>query len=78
MNYFYLCFLFYKIRFLTFCRAQSGKHIDALELLNKTITLEENELGARPERMVEIFALVCTIYDEVRTSFFVSFFVLHL
>ncbi|PIK46898.1 hypothetical protein BSL78_16245 [Apostichopus japonicus] len=38
--------------------AQSGKHIDALELLNKTITLEENELGARPERMVEIFALV--------------------
>lgn len=42
--------------------------MEALNLLNKTITIEENELGSRPERMVDLFALVCTIYDEVSFS----------
>ncbi|XP_033637129.1 telomerase protein component 1-like [Asterias rubens] len=43
---------------------QSGEHSTPLKLLEKSMSIEQDELGARPERMVELFALACTIYDD--------------
>nr|XP_054764277.1 telomerase protein component 1-like isoform X2 [Lytechinus pictus] len=43
---------------------QSGKHMEALALLEKAMEIELSELGARPERMVELYHLACTVYDE--------------
>ena len=53
-----------------FCvdRIQAGKHYEALELLKTAMKIEEKELGARPHRMVELYALMAEIYDEVRRS----------
>lgn len=48
-----------------FCRIQAGKYQEALELLKTALKIEEKELGARPHRMVELYALMAEIYDEV-------------
>ena len=37
------------------------------------MSIEQDELGARPERMVELFALACTIYDDVSLLLFLCF-----
>ncbi|XP_022087926.1 telomerase protein component 1-like [Acanthaster planci] len=42
---------------------QSGEHGAAITLLETAMELEE-ELGSRPERMVELYALACTVYDD--------------
>ena len=44
---------------------QAGKHQDALELLKTAMKIEDKELGGRDHRMVELFALMSEIYDEV-------------
>lgn len=44
---------------------QCGKYHDALDLLKTAMKIEEKELGARPHRMVELYALMAEIYDEV-------------
>ena len=44
---------------------QAGKYHEALELLKTALKIEEKELGARRHRMVELFALMAEIYDEV-------------
>lgn len=46
-------------------RVQCGKYHDALDLLKTAMKIEEKELGARPHRMVELYALMAEIYDEV-------------
>jgi flagellar biosynthesis regulator FlbT len=46
-------------------RIQAGKHFEALEILKTAMKIEEKELGARPHRMVELYALMAEIYDEV-------------
>ena len=46
-------------------RIQAGKYHEALELLKTAMKIEEKELGARPHRMVELYALMAEIYDEV-------------
>ena len=46
-------------------RIQAGKYQEALELLKTALKIEEKELGARPHRMVELYALMAEIYDEV-------------
>lgn len=46
-------------------RVQAGKYHDALDLLKTAMKIEEKELGARPHRMVELYALMAEIYDEV-------------
>lgn len=48
------------------CRIQAGRYHEALELLKTALKIEEKELGARPHRMVELYALMAEIYDEVR------------
>ena len=48
---------------------QSGKHLEAYELLQKAMKIEEEELGAKPERMVELYSTACTIFVEVTTIF---------
>lgn len=47
-------------------RIQAGKNHEALELLKTAMKIEEKELGARNHRMVELYALMAEIYDEVR------------
>ena len=47
-------------------RIQAGKYHEALELLKTALKIEEKELGARRHRMVELYALMAEIYDEVR------------
>ncbi|WAR23724.1 Y7407-like protein [Mya arenaria] len=52
---------------------QAGKYHEALELLKTALKIEEKELGARPHRMVELFALMAEIYDEkLKLNDFVS------
>ncbi|KAK6179484.1 hypothetical protein SNE40_011834 [Patella caerulea] len=63
------------IRYEKVCRVviQSGKHHEALELLKTAMKIEERELGARPHRMVELYALMAEIYDEkLKLNDFVS------
>ena len=48
-----------------FFRIQAGKYHEALELLKTALKIEEKELGARRHRMVELYALMAEIYDEV-------------
>ncbi len=36
------------------------------------MAIEQDELGARPERMVELYAIACTIYDDVSLPFSLS------
>ena len=50
-------------------RIQAGKYQEALELLKTALKIEEKELGARPHRMVELYALMAEIYDEVLPVF---------
>ncbi|XP_064604560.1 TPR repeat-containing protein DDB_G0287407-like isoform X2 [Liolophura sinensis] len=63
------------IRYEKVCRVviQAGKYLEALELLKTAMKIEERELGARPYRMVELYALMAEIYDEkLKLSDFVS------
>ncbi|KAK7100982.1 hypothetical protein V1264_023836 [Littorina saxatilis] len=63
------------LRFEKVCRVviQAGKHYEALELLKTAMKIEEKELGARPHRMVELYALMAEIYDEkLKLNDFVS------
>ncbi|KAH9495183.1 hypothetical protein Btru_018582, partial [Bulinus truncatus] len=63
------------LRYEKVCRVtiQAGKHQDALELLKTAMKIEEKELGARPHRMVELYALMSEIYDEkLKLNDFVS------
>ena len=48
---------------------QAGKYHEALELLKTALKIEEKELGARRHRMVELFALMAEIYDEVSWNY---------
>ena len=50
-------------------RIQAGKYHEALELLKTALKIEEKELGARRHRMVELFALMAEIYDEVSFNY---------
>ena len=54
-----------KLLIYFFIRIQAGKYHEALELLKTALKIEEKELGARRHRMVELFALMAEIYDEV-------------
>ena len=69
-------FLKHALKFALYClhffSNQSGEHSTALNLLEKSMEIEQDELEARPERMVELYALACTIYDDV------SFLVINL
>ncbi len=47
------------------CSGQAGQADKAKLLLAKAKKIEEDELGARPERMVEIYYLTAFIDDEV-------------
>ncbi|KAL4235832.1 hypothetical protein ACF0H5_004222 [Mactra antiquata] len=63
------------IRYEKVCRVviQAGKYHEALELLKTALKIEERELGARPHRMVELYALMAEIYDEkLKLNDFVS------
>ncbi|XP_045158536.2 TPR repeat-containing protein DDB_G0287407-like isoform X2 [Mercenaria mercenaria] len=63
------------IRYEKVCRVviQAGKYHEALELLKTALKIEEKELGARPHRMVELYALMAEIYDEkLKLNDFVS------
>ncbi|XP_025109541.1 telomerase protein component 1-like [Pomacea canaliculata] len=63
------------LRYEKVCRVviQAGKHYEALELLKTAMKIEEKELGARPHRMVELYALMSEIYDEkLKLNDFVS------
>ncbi|XP_067678320.1 TPR repeat-containing protein DDB_G0287407-like [Haliotis asinina] len=63
------------IQYEKVCRVviQAGKHYEALELLKTAMKIEEIELGARPHRMVELYALMAEIYDEkLKLNDFVS------
>lgn len=63
------------IRYEKVCRVviQAGKYQEALELLKTALKIEEKELGARPHRMVELYALMAEIYDEkLKLNDFVS------
>ncbi|XP_033737542.1 LOW QUALITY PROTEIN: nephrocystin-3-like [Pecten maximus] len=63
------------IRYEKVCRVviQAGKYLEALELLRTAMKIEEKELGARPHRMVELYALMAEIYDEkLKLNDFVS------
>ena len=44
---------------------QAGRHMQAYALLENSMNIELAELGGRPERMVELYNLAGTIYDEV-------------
>ncbi|XP_077982009.1 telomerase protein component 1-like [Glandiceps talaboti] len=44
---------------------QAGQHQSSLETLRKAMDIEENELGARPERMVELYFICANIYAEI-------------
>ncbi len=46
-------------------RLQAGKYPEALELAKVAIKWEEKELGNRSDRMVDLYALMAEIYDEV-------------
>ncbi|XP_072023611.1 telomerase protein component 1-like [Amphiura filiformis] len=43
---------------------QSGRHMEAYSLLENSMNIEMSELGGRPVRMVELYNLAGTIYDE--------------
>lgn len=63
------------LRYEKVCRVviQAGKHFEALEVLKTAMKIEEKELGARPHRMVELYALMAEIYDEkLKLNDFVS------
>ncbi|XP_076462217.1 TPR repeat-containing protein DDB_G0287407-like [Babylonia areolata] len=63
------------LRYEKVCRVviQAGKYYEALELLKTAMKIEEKELGARPHRMVELYALMSMIYDEkLKLNDFVS------
>ncbi len=49
------------------CSAQAGQYSEARELLGKATQIEEEELGSRPERMVELTFLSAFITDEVNS-----------
>ncbi|XP_074643679.1 TPR repeat-containing protein DDB_G0287407-like [Tubulanus polymorphus] len=52
---------------------QAGKYSHSLELARDALKLEEQELGRRSERMVELFSLMAEIYDEkLKLNDFVS------
>nr|XP_006811881.1 PREDICTED: nephrocystin-3-like [Saccoglossus kowalevskii] len=44
---------------------QAGFYESAKVLLQSLIKLEEDELGARPERMVEVYGLCAELWDEI-------------
>ncbi|XP_071485074.1 telomerase protein component 1-like [Diadema antillarum] len=49
---------------------QAGKNEEAYNLLKTAMSTELEELGARPERMVDLYGLACTCFDEVtRTKY---------
>ena len=47
--------------------AQAGQNDMATELLHKAIKIEQEELGERPERMLELLYLEAYIMDEVKS-----------
>ncbi|XP_070563916.1 TPR repeat-containing protein DDB_G0287407-like [Ptychodera flava] len=44
---------------------QAGRHEKTLEVLRKAMDIEENELGGRPERMVELYDICARTYSEI-------------
>ena len=61
------------LKFHIFCFSiQAGRYHESLELLKTALKIEEKELGARPHRMVELYALMAEIYDEVNKAFFIQ------
>ncbi|XP_077998733.1 TPR repeat-containing protein DDB_G0287407-like [Glandiceps talaboti] len=44
---------------------QAGLYDPARGLLETLVSMEDNELGARPERMVEVYALCAELWDEI-------------
>ena len=46
-------------------RLQAGKHDDALQLAFTAKKWEDEKLGQRPQRMVELLGLLADVYDEV-------------
>ena len=43
----------------------AGKHDASYVFLEKAMSIETEKLGGRPERLVELYELVGTIYDTV-------------
>ncbi|XP_071952526.1 telomerase protein component 1-like [Antedon mediterranea] len=43
---------------------QSGENMKSLALLEKAMKIEQEDLSSRPERMVELYHLAATIYDD--------------
>ena len=58
--------------------AQAGQNDMATELLQKAIKIEQEELGERPERMLELLYLEAYILDEVRIFKFKWFYSAYL
>lgn len=48
-----------------FFRHQAGRYAKALELADRAKQIEEEELGARPDKMADIYQLCGVIMDEV-------------
>ena len=44
---------------------QAGLYNRAKDLIDVAVCLEQEHLGSRPERMVELYALLAELYDEV-------------
>ncbi|XP_022107201.1 telomerase protein component 1-like isoform X2 [Acanthaster planci] len=44
---------------------QAGLYNHAKDLIDKAVSLEQEHLGSRPERMVELYALMAELYDEL-------------
>ena len=43
----------------------AGKHDDSFSFLERAMTLEIEKLGGRQERLVELYDLAASIYDDV-------------
>ena len=52
-----------------------GQHDPAKELGKQALEIEENELGARPDRMADLYSMMAAILAEVTEC--ASFFVLY-
>ncbi|XP_038079413.1 telomerase protein component 1-like isoform X2 [Patiria miniata] len=44
---------------------QAGLYNHAKDLIDKAVSLEQEHLGSRPERMVELYAIMALLYDEL-------------
>ena len=54
------------------CRSLAGEYSDAFGLLEESQRIEEQELGARPDRMADLLYSLADTKSEVRCMFLFS------